>query len=305
MAPFFSIIIPTYNRAHLLPKAIESVVGQSFTDWELIIVDDGSTDNTQETISSIEDDRIRYIYQENSERSAARNNGINNSTGKWICFLDSDDYYLKNHLETFYNAIKLNNLLNAFIVSGTYYENKGQLKEAPKYIINCGQHPARYILETTGITPISVCIERDCLKKHCFIELFKNSYWEDTHLWIRLAIEFPFYQLEENTNVLTEHAGRSINVTISPDRVSDHINIIKNLFENYNELVYTVFTKTDMNLYIDRKYRMFLYKIRKNKQSGLALKIWLKAIIHKPSFYLVSEFPKIFVNKLGFGIHDV
>lgn len=67
----FSIIIPTYNRAAFLPKAIESVLAQTYTDWELIIVDDGSTDNTKEVISQYSDGRIIYIYQQNAERSAA------------------------------------------------------------------------------------------------------------------------------------------------------------------------------------------------------------------------------------------
>jgi len=103
MKPFFSIIVPTYNRAHLISKAIESVIAQSFVNWELIIVDDGSTDKTMDLIASYQekDTRIRYIYQENAERSAARNNGIDHAKGEYICFLDSDDYYLKKNLNTF------------------------------------------------------------------------------------------------------------------------------------------------------------------------------------------------------------
>ena len=84
MNPFFSIIIPTYNRAHLISKAIESVIAQTFENWELIIVDDGSTDETKDLILSYQNKvaRIRYIYQQNAERSAARNNGIDKSKGK-------------------------------------------------------------------------------------------------------------------------------------------------------------------------------------------------------------------------------
>ena len=109
MRPFFSIIIPTYNRGHVLGKTIQSVINQNFNDWELIVVDDGSTDNTKNIINdfSKNDSRIRYIYQDNQERSAARNNGIENSNGKYICFLDSDDEYLQHHLSTFYDEIKI------------------------------------------------------------------------------------------------------------------------------------------------------------------------------------------------------
>ena len=68
-------------------------------------VDDGSTDNTKQIVNKISDNRIKYIYQENSERSAARNNGINHSNGEWICFLDSDDSYKESHLNNFYKEI--------------------------------------------------------------------------------------------------------------------------------------------------------------------------------------------------------
>jgi len=107
MSPFFSIILPTYNRANFISKAIDSVLTQTLQDFELIIIDDGSTDDTKSTISNyLTDDRIKYIYQRNQERSVARNNGINHSNGQYICFLDSDDYYLPNHLSVLYNSIQ-------------------------------------------------------------------------------------------------------------------------------------------------------------------------------------------------------
>jgi glycosyltransferase involved in cell wall biosynthesis len=89
--PFFSVIIPTYNRAHLLPRAIKSVIAQTFTSFELIIVDDGSTDQTENVVRQFADNRIRYITQENKGRCAARNAGIAVAVADYITFLDSDD----------------------------------------------------------------------------------------------------------------------------------------------------------------------------------------------------------------------
>ena len=116
----FSIILPTYNRASFLSNAIKSVINQTYSNWELIVVDDGSTDNTKDIIEEYigKDNRIKYIYQENFERSAARNNGITNSHGEWICFLDSDDLFHKTHLEEFKSLIKLNNLKKGIYFSG-------------------------------------------------------------------------------------------------------------------------------------------------------------------------------------------
>ena len=95
---FFSIILPTYNRSKTIDKTIESVINQTYKHWELIIIDDGSTDNTKEIITNYKtnDKRIKYLYQQNKERSAARNNGIVNANGDYICFIDSDDYFMKN-----------------------------------------------------------------------------------------------------------------------------------------------------------------------------------------------------------------
>ena len=118
--PFFSIILPTYNRSNFLPYAIESVIKQSYNSWELIIVDDGSTDNTKSIVTKFQrkDKRIFYFFQKNQERSSARNNGIKNSTGIWICFLDSDDIYHSNHLHVFKNFLEKNNFKLGLYFSG-------------------------------------------------------------------------------------------------------------------------------------------------------------------------------------------
>jgi glycosyltransferase involved in cell wall biosynthesis len=87
-----SVIIPTYNRAEVLPRSIESVLNQTFSDFELIIVDDASTDATQKVVNSYNDDRIEYIrHSENRNGSAARNTGIRSARGEYIALLDSDD----------------------------------------------------------------------------------------------------------------------------------------------------------------------------------------------------------------------
>jgi glycosyltransferase involved in cell wall biosynthesis len=102
--PAFSIIIPTFNRATLVLGAIQSVLAQTFADFELIVVDDGSTDNTREIIESNDDPRLRYIRQENKGVSAARNAGVAISNGKYVTFLDSDDEVLPTWLAHFAQA---------------------------------------------------------------------------------------------------------------------------------------------------------------------------------------------------------
>lgn len=105
-----SVIIPTYNRAKLIKKSINSILNQTYDNIEVIVVDDCSTDNTEEVIKKIKDDRIRYIkLKKNSGACAARNAGIKVATGKYINFNDSDDEYLPTKIETQYNNLIKNN----------------------------------------------------------------------------------------------------------------------------------------------------------------------------------------------------
>jgi glycosyltransferase involved in cell wall biosynthesis len=100
--PFFSVILCTFNRAHLVKRAIESVLKQTFTDWQLIIVDDGSTDHTDEIVRKYveRDPRIVYTYAQNQGPGLARNRGIRLSSGEYITFIDSDDEYHPTHLQS-------------------------------------------------------------------------------------------------------------------------------------------------------------------------------------------------------------
>ena len=104
--PSFSVVIPTYNRAHIIERAVTSVLKQTFSDFELIIVDDGSTDNTKTLIKQINDERIHYHYQANSGVSAARNAGAGYARGQFLTFLDSDDEALAHWLTAFANKLQ-------------------------------------------------------------------------------------------------------------------------------------------------------------------------------------------------------
>jgi glycosyltransferase involved in cell wall biosynthesis len=104
--PFISVIIPTYNRASLLPRALGSVLAQTFADFEVVVVDDGSTDETRQVVESLADARVRYIYQENSGRPIACNTGVAQSGARYVTFLDSDDEALPTWLHRFASVIE-------------------------------------------------------------------------------------------------------------------------------------------------------------------------------------------------------
>ncbi len=122
MSPLVSIVIPTYNRELYLEKAVKSIQSQDFTDYEVLVVDDGSTDDTKQTIASVvyKDRRIKYFYQKNSGRSAARNLGIENAVGDWLLFLDSDDMLADQALS--FLTGKIQTYPEAAIIGGTNIE---------------------------------------------------------------------------------------------------------------------------------------------------------------------------------------
>ena len=120
MEPRFSVIIPSYNRAATLGRAIKSIINQNFPTKEIIVVDDGSTDHTQMEIKSFP--QVTYFYQENRGVSAARNQGAKIAIGDWLIFLDSDDELLPNALENYSNALADNPLSS--ILLGGYILNK-------------------------------------------------------------------------------------------------------------------------------------------------------------------------------------
>ena len=99
MEYLISIITPTYNCAQFIGETIKSVINQTYTNWEMIIVDDASNDNTEEVVKSIKDERIKYIrLKENSGAATARNIAMENASGKFMAFLDSDDIWIKDKL---------------------------------------------------------------------------------------------------------------------------------------------------------------------------------------------------------------
>ncbi len=101
--PFFSIVIPLYNKANYIENTLKSVLNQTFTDYEIIVINDGSTDESEVKVLGLNDKRIQLYHQKNQGVSTARNLGIEKSKGKLIAFLDADDYWLPNHLEELFH----------------------------------------------------------------------------------------------------------------------------------------------------------------------------------------------------------
>ena len=208
MKPFFSVVIPSYNRSGYIEATIKSVQNQTFQNWECIVVDDGSTDNTKDIISNLieKDERIKYVYQTNAERSVARNNGISKSTGEYICFLDSDDLYKADHLEVLQKEIEVRQeAIALFFVnhSSLFGEQLTSIDTAsydntPDYFIKGSIIPAR------------VCIHKDILKSYVFDP--RIVIVEDAVLWTQISLNFTVFHIEKETITYRSHDDNSVNV---------------------------------------------------------------------------------------------
>jgi glycosyltransferase involved in cell wall biosynthesis len=197
----FSIVLPTYNRAHRINRAIESILEQRYSDWELIIVDDASTDNTEEIIQPyLSDSRICYIKNErNQERCISRNIAVDAAKGDYICFLDSDDYHLPYHLESFYNFLKANNFPKAFLFSNSY--NETETGERSDRVCPTFESVDKftYFLRYT-VNPQRWCVHRDILLQESFDP--EVTICEDMDTSLRIAAAgFPIHQINERTTV--------------------------------------------------------------------------------------------------------
>lgn len=198
--PRVSIVLPTYNRGHTLKRSIQSVLDQTYKDFELIIVDDGSTDNTKSIVESVSDNRITYIYSKKNQGAAeGRNMGIRNSRASLLAFQDSDDAWVKNKLE-----IQMNRLASLNDGWGMIYSDKLRILSTEKKInwpaptVKRGEIINRDKMEyAVAFIGIQTClIKRECLNQ---VGLFNGALraLEDLELFIRIVRHYDICHIQE------------------------------------------------------------------------------------------------------------
>jgi glycosyltransferase involved in cell wall biosynthesis len=278
--PFFSIIIPTYNRAHLIEDTIASVQSQTFTDWECIVVDDGSTDNTKQVIQEIiaKDERIRYVFQENAERSVARNNGIHHSQGDYICFLDSDDQYYPNHLEVLHDYIvKKEKTAGIFFTDLCQIEYGKENKTLSTPSIEKYQNPVHFVM-AYAIIPPRVCVSKQIFEKYQFDDDIVNG--EDSILWSKIVNEYAIYHIQEVTIEYFIHDENSIN--IKSDGAIKRLNGLRKYYSRYPSLVQKIPKKKWKRLISNTHFNISKHYIYHNKRRK-ALKHLFLSVFYQPN----------------------
>lgn len=193
--PLVSVVLPTYNRSKELKRAINSVLSQTYGNFELFVIDDGSTDNTQEVLDNFEDERIEHIrFEKNRGPQIARNTGIENSSGKFIALLDDDDVWTPDKLEK--QVKKFRNLDDSW---GVVYSGLKKIRDGKVVdVVSPGVEGwvLKDILLRNRISSSMVLLRSDCLEEVGLFDPNLESS-QDVDLWIRLAKDYKFSCVDE------------------------------------------------------------------------------------------------------------
>ena len=213
-APIASIIIPTYNRAGLLPNAIRSVLRQTFQDFELIIVDDGSSDNTEEVVAMVHNHKIKYIrHESNKGGSAARNTGIMSAQGKYIGFLDDDDEWYSEKLQKQINKFRVLTDDFGLVYTGFSFTSMESGEVSHPVIPSLKGHLFSNLLKNNILGSPTPLIKKVCFEKAGYFDETLPSI-QDWDMWIRIS---KFYYFDFVPEILAKHYihGNQISANLS------------------------------------------------------------------------------------------
>ena len=253
--PYFSVVIPLYNKETHFKKTLDLVLQQDFSDFELIIVNDGSTDNSVKVVESFSDERIRLFHQKNKGAAAARNFGIEKAKAKYIALIDADDEWKENHLSILKESIEKFPEAALFTTNYSIKYNEDIIKPArfsnfslPKTAIKIKNYFKHSLADNL------VWTSAVCFTKKSFLELggFNEEYLtgQDLDLWIRYVLSYEIVFHPEIT--MRYHKG-----------ISDSLS--KNKYEEIRLQLFTSYLEEEkQNLYF-RKYMDF-------KRYGIALR---------------------------------
>lgn len=295
----FSVIIPLFNKAQYVTETLQSIFAQTFTDWELIVIDDGSTDDSLQVATSVIEDakksfpigKLKLISQSNAGVSTARNNGVAASQGEYICFLDADDWWETTFLE------EIDRLINDFPEAGIYGTNYAIINEtrhktrvAPVgledgfergYINYCAVYAKTLCMP---LTSISVAIPRRVFDE---MQGFKPylKLGEDFELWIRVALKYKVAFLNKslaNYNQDVDVACRGIGHLYPPENHMlwnlDFLNDEERTNADYKLLIDKLRTNGLQSFYLSKWYH-------EAAKQELAKVDWSRQSTYFQSFY--------------------
>lgn len=303
--PFFSIVIPLYNKEKYIEKTLQGVLNQLFNDFEVLIVNDGSTDGGVEKISRFEDKRIKIFHQENKGVSAARNKGMAEAKAEYICFLDADDEWKPNYLQNLHQTIL--KFPNAGMYCSRYFTKINKKKLCKNYFENISDDYEGYVddffassLRHRIALTSAVCI---CKKVFNAIGGFdeKISSGQDLDYWIRIALKYLVAICKDETMIYNFQLPESLSKTnINRKTLPDFNKFFKEEQVNPSLKKFLDLYRIEYALHFhitgnEKKKREFLQKV---KSENIPNKT--KMLFSLPSFVLRKLlFLKRFLKKFG------
>lgn len=287
--PFFSIIIPTFNRSARIRQTLESVLKQTDPDFEVIVMDDGGTDDTASVVQSFSDPRIIYRWKENGERASARNAGVKIGQGQYVTFLDSDDRLYPDHLKIVRQSLLT---LNSPAVYHQAYE---LIEESGRVVSRLGIRSGLIngLLFTRGnvMSCQGVFLSHDVARENPFNESRDLSGVEDWELWIRMAARYDIRHSDTITSALVQHPERSV--------VQSNPGALRKRMKAFREIV-------EANAEVSQKYARLLPGLWANVSTYLALHLseipGNKAAAANQLFYGVARSPGVLLHRRAWAI---
>ncbi len=207
--PFISVVIPTYNRADLIGETIESLLSQTYDNFELVIVDDGSKDNTAEVVAAFKDDRVRYFPKENGERGAARNYGVKAARGTYVTFIDSDDIAYPFALERARQQFEKLGDPACFALRYEVKEKQTGKLTMPPHPVH-GGFANEALKHSNVLACIGVFMKIELALELPFEEDRQFAGTEDWLLWLKLGARHPIPYSSEICYCYFQHDTRSV-----------------------------------------------------------------------------------------------
>ena len=243
---FFSIVVPTYNRAHLIPITIKSILSQGYSNFEVLIIDDGSTDNTEEAVQPFLSDKVFYYKKGNAERAAARNYGTARAKGDYINWFDSDDIMFSNHLQHAVSLIHKFKEPEIFTQGYQYQDMAGFVFFHSHYPDDINAN----LYKGNQIAIDSVFVRRDIALANLFNEDRGLSASEDFELWLRLGAKYKIHTSDEVTAAFIYHLQRSIISMINPTQ----------LITRYTKFIHYATSNPDIANFLGKNKNVFVMK---------------------------------------------
>lgn len=292
---FLTIVIPTYNRAHLIENTLMHVLNQTCDDFEVIIVDDGSKDNTAQVVQPFLSERVRYVSIPNSERAAARNKGTQLARGQYVNWFDSDDEMLPHHVAYLRDLVQQNNFPD---VACVMYQIKDAITHEitsvkSDYSTNTFRRK-HYLIEGNFLACNPVILNRDFALENPFNEDKNLSASEDYELWLRLLPKTKFVIDNEVTSYLVQHDERSVTTMVDAEKLETrfltflHYIRINKEFRNYLgkdwgyfEMRNYLLLSVDLALNKHRKKALkYLFLALKSSKSALTQRLFWATVKH-------------------------